>query len=249
MSVSREPLQRIQWLVCAALIVVLLAIFAAGCGFGNHYDLLSTEVGPLGTLKLEDLWIHVVNARGLAADNETVQSLEMDFSANGLLLHFYLQARTYDDKLLSAGYEAFGLPSLATRKVMVGGSLDSLAASLPDTGVPVGKVMAALDKIGPLRILSQLGTVGPSGYYSTHLLLEQGGSATVTSRAPVYAWNGTSFSSLAANDTRRTYDSHYLYVAVNPMVPAPGESPAAIEGTPTAVGHESLPPSFFLIPL
>ena len=249
MSVSREPLQRIQWLACAALIVVLLAIFAAGCGFGNQYDLLSTEIGPVGTLKLKDLWIHVVNARGLAADNETVESLEMDFSANGLLLHFYLQARTYDDKLLSAGYEAFGLPGLATHKVMVGGSLDSVAAPLPDTGVAVEKVMAALDKVSPLKMVSDLGTAGTTGYYSTQVLLGRVGSAIVSPGAPAYVWNGTTFSSLAANDLQRADDSQHLYLAVSPMVAAPAGSLATIEGTPTAVGQAALQPSFFLIPL
>jgi len=249
MSVRREPLQRIQWLACAAIIVVLLAIFAAGCGSGNHYDLLSTEVGPVGTLKLEDLWIHVVNARGLAADNETVQSLGMDFSANGLLLHFYVQARTYDDKLLSAGYEAFGLPGLATHKVTVGGSLDSVAAPLPHTGVAVEKVMAALDKVGPLKMVSELGTAGTNGYYATQVLLGRVGSVIVPPQAPAYVWNGTTFNSLAANDLKRAYDNHYAYLAVTPMVASAGETPAAIDGTPTAVGHAALQPSFFLIPL
>ena len=89
-------------IVCLAALVLAVGGFGlllSACGGQTSHESISIEVGPVGSLKLDSLWIQVVNARGLAADNETLENLQLDFSPSGLLVHAYLQALTYDHKL------------------------------------------------------------------------------------------------------------------------------------------------------
>ena len=54
-----------------------VALLIAGCAQQRNYEPISLEAGPVGTLKLQELWIQIANSKAVAADNEKMESLQL----------------------------------------------------------------------------------------------------------------------------------------------------------------------------
>ena len=141
------------------------------------------------------------------------------------------------------------MPRLSAQKVVVGGSLDSFNSSLPASSAKVEPALALLDGIGLSRVAGYVGGRGETEYYSLRIISAPSGSFVVPDQASAFIWEGKDFAPLSGSDPRRAFDNRYLYLVVYSMVPNSSGVPATVEGTPSAVGHETGAPTYFLIRL
>jgi hypothetical protein len=173
--------------IALALLILAVPFLRPGSRGGNRA--VNVDVGTVSGLRLHDAWTHVAEAAGIPPDSAEIDELILDYTSQGLLVHFLLQAWAPGGKLLSVGYQAYGLPDLADRRVHLSGSIAGGATDMPpQTRGNVDMVLSAIDGVEPSSMMAKLADVGANGYFQFSPLMTQGDG--IPARAPAYIWTG-----------------------------------------------------------
>jgi hypothetical protein len=213
---------------------------------------VSVDVGPIAGLQLQDAWTKVAEAAGVPSDSAEIEDLMVDYTSDGLLVHFLLQAWTHRGKSISVGYEAYGAADLASRRVTISGGVAEAATGVPrQTAGLVGTVLSTIDRVGTAAVLAKLPDVGANGFYSFGSVPTRGYPDAIPAVASAYVWDGAAFATLAATDARRTYGGRYVFLAVTPVATTRGAAAQAAGGgiVSTTMTGRSLAPTYFVVPL
>ena len=205
---------------------------------------VSLSLVAANTVKIGEIWIRVAQAGGFLAETANPDTMELDFSPSGSLVHLLIVARTADQRTVTVGWDGTGGPD--DQRVNVTGVVEKGAATSPlRTEDSVSKIALAIDEVGIKNMLAFLRGVSPGGYYALKPVLHDGSTmgGSISMTATAYRWEGTKFVSLPADDQIRLGNPPYFILEMTPIdgsLPGPG-----VAGDPTA----PLVPVFFAIPV
>lgn len=203
----------------------------------RNTDSFQLSLGPADEMIFAQAWLELAERAGLDAKSAKAYEFNLDFSANGTLVALNIIASDSSGRVIEASWEATG--GSATQTVVV----SATAAQGPE--YPAGpvaddrihSVLAAIDEVGPERIVAELADVGSAGRYALGTWVAD----APTTDEPKFLWDGSTFQRLSTANTVQPPSPEYAWVPVSMFVLDDGEGSTATSSFQVTYAHFFIP--------
>jgi hypothetical protein len=180
---------------------------------------IEVDLGSSASINLTQAWDQIAGVAGVDAYAASFSRLDLSFAPSAALLWIGIQGETTDGKVVTLGWDGTNGPR--DQSVVVTGDIRVAEDDRPQIG-NIRETLAALDKVGVDKLISQSAVTGPGGTYNISTLQEsmwqiEGIELSIPGSAQAYLWNGSDFAPLASEDSRRVLDASRVYLGVYPM--------------------------------
>jgi hypothetical protein len=228
---------------CARLILVLsmLTFLVAGCDSG--YRAIRIHAGHASAIRMASLWDEIAAEGEFDPSTAGLQRLWLEYSPSGVLLSASIQAFIfqYEYEFLQIGFINYDRPG--DDLVSISGGISSRTSSPSYALPPAAEVFAAIDAVGPGRMIALLGSSGSDGRYAVSV-----DGSSIPEAATAYFWDGSNLADMASTDTRREYSSDSVHLVAYTAMAVSSPTSEKSE-TVTTQYQGSGPAVYFVIPI
>lgn len=180
---------------------------------------IEVDLGSSAGINFTQAWDQIAGVAGIDAYAASFDQLDLSFTPSAALLWVGIQGETTDGRVFTLGWDGTNGPQ--DQSVLLTGDIRAAEADRPQIG-SIRETLAALDKVGVDKLISQSAATGPEGTYGISTLQASmrqvgGEELSIPGSARAYLWDGSDFAPLASEDSRRAYDESRVYLGVYPM--------------------------------